>query len=167
MDHPSCRFALSSSTGSETVTWDVREREEGTCGTAITCDVTLAGSYFEGLFASGGREPDFRLVLRELRLSVRDLERLVDPIDAWLADVSPGRPPIALVCSMGGLFDQSLLLELGPRDDTLSGGRPVARLRYVVGRMTGEMIFPTDSSCLSCFVDGIRTSALRAPQELP
>ena len=155
-------FSLPSSTGRESVTWRIRGRGEGAVGTVLTCEVTLAGSYYDGVLASGEQAPDFCLALRGLKLWARDLERLVERIETWLVESSQAARPIALSCSMGGLFDQSLLFELGPRDDTLSGGRPVASFRYITGRMTGEMVFPTDPSCLRGFVEGIRESALGA-----
>ena len=62
------------------------------------------------------------------------------------------------VCTMGRLFDQSLLFELGVRGDTLAGGQPVATFRYVVGRMRGEMNFPTEPSRLRELARGIRAA---------
>jgi hypothetical protein len=56
---------------------------------------------------------------------------------------------------MGALFDQSLILRVGQRDDTRSAGRPVATLTYSVGRMRGEMSYVIDHEGLSRFTAGI------------
>jgi len=153
-------WMLSSSTDRESVSWAVRSTEDGKDGRTLVCDVTFAGHYYDGVLDSGVVEPDFRLVLRGLALRAHDLERLVDRLEAWLAlpPSEQARAPVALACSMGGLFDQSLLFELGTRDDMLAGQRPVATFRYIVGRMTGAMSFPTDPDCLRGFVEGVKSA---------
>jgi len=160
-DGPSTRgWVLSSSSGRESVSWRVRSIDRGKDGLVLVCDVTLAGFYYDGVLDSGAVEPDFRLVLHGLELRTRELERLVDRLEAWraLSLSELASAPITLECSMGDLFDQSLLFELGRKDDTLAGGRLVATFRYVVGRMTGEMSFPTDPGCLRGLADGIKTA---------
>jgi hypothetical protein len=136
------RFELRSITDRESVAWTVRERASD----ALVCDAGLSGTYYDRVLDPVGGEPDFLLVLRGLRLPLHELERLAGELEAG---------SIALACSMGRLFDQSLLFELGVRDDTLAAGRPLATFRYVVGRMRGEMVFPTDPSRLSSLARGI------------
>jgi hypothetical protein len=142
------RFELRSITDRESVAWTVLERGRDT----LVCDASLAGAYYDRVLGPAAGEPDFLLVLRGLRLPVPELERLAGELEAG---------SIALACSMGRLFDQSLRFELGVRDDTLAAGRPVATFRYVVGRMRGEMVFPTDSTRLSSLARGI-WAAVRA-----
>jgi len=107
---------------------------------------------------------DYGLVLKGLAICVTELERLATFLDSWLrlslAEQTQHAPSIE--CSVGGLFDQSLVMCLGERDDTLSGGKPVATFRYVTGRMKGELSFVTDQSCLRALSDGIRAALTRA-----
>ena len=56
---------------------------------------------------------------------------------------------------MGALFDQSVILSVGRRDDTRSAGRPVATLAYAVGRMRGEMSYVIDHHGLRHLAAGI------------
>jgi len=165
---PTWGWMLSSGCGRESASWVVRSIDRSKDGSTLVCDVTLAGIYYAAVLDSRAAEPDFRLALHGLKLWTRELERLVDSLEAWLALPLPelARVPIALECSMGGLFDQSLRFELGARDDTLAGGKPVATLRYIVGRMTGQMWFPIDSGCLRGFADGI-TATLRWGGDVP
>ena len=136
------RFELRSITDRESVAWTVLERGSD----ALVCDANLSGTYYDRVLGPAAGEPDFGLVLRGVRLPLHELERLAGELEAG---------SVALACSMGRLFDQSLLFELGVRDDTLTAGRPVATFRYVVGRMRGEMVFLTDSSRLSSLARGI------------
>jgi hypothetical protein len=104
-----------------------------------------------------GDIPDFTLVLRGLDLRRRDLDRLAGYLAEWMA-----LPPAALgdqsagfTCGMGALFDQSLILTVGRRDDTRSAGRPVATLAYGVGRLRGEMSYVIDHQGLRHLAAGI------------
>ncbi len=124
----SCGWTLSSSTGRESVSWAVRSIDRDPDGPTLVCDVTLDGFYYDDVLDSGAAEPDFGLTLRSLALRTHELERLVDQLERGLALPPQELRSIALACSMGGLFDQSLRFELGTRDDTLAPDKPVATL---------------------------------------
>jgi hypothetical protein len=53
-------------------------------------------------------------------------------------------------------------MRLGRRDDTLSGGEPVATFRFVTGRLKGEMVFLTDRDRLQELNEGIRAALDRS-----
>jgi hypothetical protein len=152
-------WELSSVSGREAARWTVTGCDGRGEDAALTCDVRLEGQYYgEALAArSPGDVPDFALVLRGLDLRRRELDRLAEYLAEWLA-----LPPAALgdqragfTCGMGALFDQSLILTVGRRDDTRSAGRPVATLAYGVGRMRGEMSYVIDHRCLGRLAAGI------------
>jgi hypothetical protein len=162
VEWPSWRLA--SGTGREKVTWTARAFERSGSEDAITCDVTLAGRYFPASLDArdAGGTPDFHLELRGLAVTISTLERLHDHLTRWLA-LSPSersQTGLSVDCDLGSLFDQHIRLLLGERSDTLSAGQPVATLRYVVGRMTGEMWFATDADSLTDFSQQVR-AALR------
>lgn len=159
-------WELPSNSGREVSRWTVIE----TCGSgderAYRCDIALEGQFYSEMFDSAavGDLRDFGLVIHGLMLRHHELQRLVSHLREWLS-----LPPaelrdrsLDLTCGMGGLFDQSLRLALGQRDDTLSGGRPVATLVYLVGRMKGELSYPVDPSCLKIMADGIERILERA-----
>ncbi len=152
---PPSFWQLSSSSGRETVRWDVREvrATEG----ALVCDVRLEGQYFGDGLGEASAAPDYGLLFRGLAIRVADLERLCSYLGEWLRLPigEQARHPLSVVCDVGGLFDQSLTLSLGHRDDTLSGGHPTATFRYIAGRLTGELSFVVDPSCLQVLCDGI------------
>ena len=152
-------WELSSVSGREAARWTVTGCDGRGEDAALRCDVRLEGQYYgEALGAqSPGDVPDFALVLRGLDLRRRELDRLAGYLAEWLA-----LPPAALgdqragfTCGMGALFDQSLILTVGSRDDTRSAGRPVATLAYGVGRMRGEMSYVIDRECLRRLAAGI------------
>src|SRR5262249_25093557 len=147
----SSSWQLTSSSGREWVRWDLQEVHAREQRAALICDIHLEGQYFGAALggeATGVR--DYHLLLGGLAIGRDELERLSLYLRQWLQLplAQQARRPPALTCNVGGLFDQSLTMTLGQRDDTLSGGRPVATFRYIVGRLTGELSFVTDQSCL-------------------
>jgi hypothetical protein len=157
-------WTLVSGTGREQVAWTARGRDDAGSGTAIPCDLTLAGRFYGAALEDRvpAPHPDFHLEIRGLAVPVPTLERLHDHLARWI-DLSPierRNAPLGLDCDMGSLFDQHVRLLLGERADTLSAGQPVATLRYVVGRLAGEMWFATDADALTRWSEEIR-AALR------
>jgi hypothetical protein len=165
-------WALPSASGREIARWTVTgERGHGDDST-LTCDVELAGRYYGETLDAGvdGDRPDFRLVLRGLALPRRELARLASWLAQWLALPAAALHESRLEVSraLGGLFDQSFVLRMGPREDVTSGGRPVATLAYCVGRMRGELVYTVDPDGLRRFAAGIeRALADRAPAGPP
>jgi len=154
------QWELPASSGRERAVWKVVRREnDGFC-----CDVELRGRYFGELLEAAPQaalpRSDFVLELRGLQLLAVDLQRFADHLREWLqlplAELR--QRSLAVSCGMGGLFDQHLQLELGPRDDTISAGRPVATLGYVVGRLRGELSYVVDPGCLEILERGIRAA---------
>lgn len=152
-------WQLSSHGGREQVTWHAR-RAEGTGDEAVlTCDIVLVGRFFGETLGSGPPDasPDFSLEIRGLAVRIPTLQRLHDHLTRWLdlplAEMRTAR--LEVDCDMGGLFDQDVRLILGDRQDTLSSGRPIATLKYLVGRMSGELSFVTDPTCLVSLRDGV------------
>lgn len=127
----------------------------------MVCDVELAGRFYGAAFEArpATPQPDFHLEIRGLAITVSTLERLHDHLTRWLSlpPFEQTKTSLGLDCDMGSLFDQHVRLLLGERTDTLSGGQPVATVRYVMGRMTGEMWFATDADGLSMFSEQIRS----------
>lgn len=159
-------WQLDSSSGDESVRWDVREERPGRDGKTLVCDVFLSGRYFGAELrspTSGG--PDFSLVLGGLEIGTVELDRLAAYIREWLQlqPIEQINHPPAFECSVGALHDQSLILSLGPRDDIASDGKPVATFRYIVGRLTGEFVFVTDQTCLRRLVEGIERKSVMKP----
>ncbi|HEV8199730.1 MAG TPA: hypothetical protein VGS03_06890 [Candidatus Polarisedimenticolia bacterium] len=154
-------WQLASGTGREHMTWTARGIDDSGAETTLVCDVALAGRFFGAALEArpAGKQPDFHLDIRGLTVTVSTLERLHDHLTRWLSlpPFEQSRTPLGLDCDMGSLFDQHVRLLLGERADTLSGGRPVATVRYVVGRMTGEMWFATEADGLSTFSEQIRS----------
>lgn len=152
-------WGLVSSSGRDRVTWLATAIEDGGDGPALRCDIALEGRFFGESLDSGSREPgpDFRLDIRGLAIGISTLVRLHDHLKRWLdlPLAEMGRTRLELDCDMGSLFDQQVLLIVGQRADVLSSGHPVATVKYIVGRMSGEMSFVTDQSCLSGLRAGI------------
>jgi hypothetical protein len=151
-------WQLSSNSGRESVSWEIREFPAVQRDHAFVCDIRLAGQYFgPTLGGDASKPPDYDLVLRGLAVGVAELERLATFLRTWLQLplAEQAAHPLALECKVGGLFDQNVIMVLGERDDILSGGKPVAAFRYVTGRLKGELSFVTDQSCLRGLSDGI------------
>lgn len=125
------------------------------------CDIHLAGEYYGASLAESRSEVrDYSLTLRGMAVGISELQRMCSTIESWL-DLSlaeQARQRLGLECSVGGLFDQSVILKLGRRDDMISGGNPVATFMYLVGSMRGELVFVTDQSCLRELTTGIRAA---------
>jgi hypothetical protein len=154
-------WQLASATGREHITWSARGLEGSGAEDSILCDVALSGRYYGAALEArpATAPPDFHLGIRGLAVWVSTLERLHDHLTRWLS-LSPleqKNTALGLDCDMGSLFDQHVRLLLGERADTLSGGQPVATVRYVVGRMTGELWFATEATGLSTFSEQIRS----------
>ena len=160
-------FHLASDSGREAIRWEVRERGTTRSGPALRCDVSLTGCYFgESLADAAGQggaarpvpaAPDYLMVFRNFMVGIAEMTRLRAHLDAWLA-LSPREQaghPLGIDCTLGSLFDQSLVLAIGRRTDVLSGGLPVATLRYVAGRTTGEMSFVAGVPALREFARGL------------
>jgi len=152
-------WELPSSSGRENSRWTVTEINGKGAERTFRCDVALEGQFYGETLesASVGDLQDFGLVVRGLQLRHDELTRLVGTLGEWLA-LPLGQlrdHSLAFSCGMGGLFDQSLRLSLGQRDDTISDGRPVATLEYIVGRLKGELSYPVDQSCLRIMAEGI------------
>lgn len=160
---PGVSWTLASSTGREKATWVVRQAEGAGGDAALRCHIILEGRFFGETLGSGSpaaspaASPDFRLEINGLAIRISTLQRLHDHLARWLDLPLSGMRAarLALDCDMGGLFDQDVRLILGDRADTLSSGRPVATVKYVVGRMSGEMVFVTDQSCLAVLRDAL------------
>jgi hypothetical protein len=152
-------WELPSNSGREVSRWTVTEVRGEAAEKTYRCDVALEGRFYGDTLGSAVVDEikDFSLVVRGLQLRHQELSRLVDRLRQWLSLPLAALKDRSLEfsCGMGGLFDQSLLLTLGQRDDTISGGRPVATLAYIVGRMNGELSYPVDPSCLEILADGI------------
>lgn len=151
-------WQLNSNSGRESVRWDLSGERTSQNSKVLLCDVQLTGQYFGATL--GGDDPklrDYALVLRRLAIGVPELDRLSSFLRSWLhlplADQA-NHPP-AFDANVGGLFDQSLIMSLGKRDDTISAGKPVATFRYIAGRLRGELSFVTDQSCLRILSEGI------------
>ena len=155
----SLRWELPSSSGRETSRWTVTEINGEGAERSFRCDVVLEGQFYgETLDSSSASDlRDFDLVVRGLQLRHDELSRLVDTLREWLGlPLAQLRDHVLEIsCGMGGLFDQSLCLTLGQRADTISDGRPVATLEYIVGRLRGELSYPVDQSCLRIMAEGI------------
>ena len=175
MSDPLC-WQLSSSSGREVSRWTVTEIDGTGSARTFCCEVSLEGRFYgDALDSNPTSTPaststststsveesrDFGLVVRGLLLRQDELSRLVDTLREWL-DLTPVQQrqrPLALDCGMGALFDQSLRLTLGLRDDTLVLDRPVATLAYIVGRLRGELSYAVDPSCLQILVEGIEAA---------
>ena len=158
-------WALVSRSGRERVTWHVRAVEGTGADAVLTCDIALSGQFFGESLGSGRPEapPDFSLEIRGLLLRLSTLQRLYDHLKRWLdlplAEMRSTR--LRLDCDMGGLFDQDVRLLLGERADTLSSGHPVATVKYIVGRMSGELSFVTDPSCLASLCEEVGAALRR------
>jgi len=151
-------WLLSSNSGRESVSWVLTDAQPGGRGQVVTCDIHLAGQYFGSSLAAGDRElRDYELSLYGMAVGVVELERLSSTISTWhqLPLAEQARHKLAVECNVGALFDQSLTLILGRRDDRLSGGNPVATFKYLVGSLSGELVFVTDQSCLFGLAAGI------------
>jgi GNAT superfamily N-acetyltransferase len=149
------RFRLASESGRESIRWEVRERRETRLGPALRCDVSLTGAYFgEGLADAPVRPvpgaPDYLLVFRNFMVGLAEMNRLQTHLDEWLrlSASEQASHPLGIDCTLGSLFDQSLVLAIGQRADVLSGGLPVATLRFVAGRTEGEMSFVAGPAAL-------------------
>jgi N-acetylglutamate synthase-like GNAT family acetyltransferase len=151
-------FRLASDSGRESIRWEIRERRDTRSVPALRCDVSLTGCYFgEGLGDTPA--PDYLMVFRNFMVGVAEMTRLHATLDAWLAlppREQAAHPP-GIDCTLGALFDQSLVLSLGRRADVLSGGLPVATLRYVAGRTEGNMSLVTGPAALAEFSRGLRS----------
>lgn len=150
---------LPSVSGREAARWIITGCHGQGEDAALTCDVRLEGRYFGDLLDASprGETPDFALLLRGLDLRRRDLDRLAGHLAAWsvLPPAALGDDGAGFTCAMGALFDQRLILGVGRRDDTRSGGRPVATLTYGVGRMRGELSYVVDHHGLRHLATGI------------
>jgi|KBSSwiStaDraftv2_1062776.scaffolds.fasta_scaffold615487_2 hypothetical protein len=160
MTNPPPSWQLASSTGREAVTWVARSVDDSGPETALVCDVALAGRFYGAALEArpATAQPDFHLDIRGLAITVSTLERLHDHLTRWLSlpPLEQRKTALGLDCDLGSLFDQHVRLLLGERADTLSGGQPVATVRYVVGRMTGELWFAAEPDGLSSFSEQIR-----------
>ena len=151
-------WQLNSTSGRESVCWEIREFPLPQRGNALVCDICLAGEYFGAALGGDTSElRDYSLVLRGLAVGMVELERLVAFLRSWLQLplAEQAQHPLALECKVGGLFDQDVIMVLGERADVLSDGKPVATFRYVTGRLRGELSFVTDPSCLRGLCQGI------------
>jgi hypothetical protein len=148
-----------SSSGRERAAWLARPVEDPGSAEALTCDVVLIGRFFGASLdaAPPGPSPDFGLEMRGLAVRIATLQRLHAHLRSWLdlPLAEQRRTRLAFDCEMGGLFDQDVRLILGERADTLSAGHPVATVKFVVGRMSGEMSFVTDQTCLAALCAGL------------
>jgi N-acetylglutamate synthase-like GNAT family acetyltransferase len=153
-------FRLASESGRESIRWEVRERRETRLGPALRCDVSLTGAYFgEGLADAPGDDapvrpvsgaPDYLLVFRNFMVGLAEMTLLHAYLDEWLrlSASEQASHPLGIDCTLGSLFDQNLVLAIGSRTDVLSGGLPVATLRFVAGRTEGEMSFVAGPAAL-------------------
>jgi GNAT superfamily N-acetyltransferase len=156
---PVTAFRLASESGRESIRWEVRERRETRLGPALRCDVSLTGCYFgEGLAETpASKVPDYLMVFRNFMVGLAEMARLQAHLDEWLglsASEQAGHP-LGIDCTLGSLFDQSLVLAIGQRKDVLSGGLPVATLRFVAGRTEGEMSFVAGPAALRELARGL------------
>ena len=171
MRNPNTSWALASSSGGERVTWRVRSVEGCGDDTVLACDIILQGRFFGESLGSSHPDapPDFDLEIRGLAVRIATLQRLHEHLQRWLelplAEMRTAR--LQLDCDMGGLFDQDVRLILGDRVDTLSAGRPVATVQYVVGRMSGGMSFVTDQTCLGTLREGVEAAIRSVPATRP
>jgi hypothetical protein len=151
-------WTLVSNSGREKVTWFARRRERGD-DAVLTCDILLEGQFFGDALGSGRPDPppDFGLEIRGLAIRLSTLQRLHEHLQRWLelplAEMRTSR--LELDCDMGGLFDQHVHLILGDRADILASGHPVATVKYLVGRMSGELSFLTDPSGLASLCEDL------------
>ena len=154
-------WQLKSSSGRESVCWEIREFPAPRRTNALICDIHLAGQYFGVTLGGHASElRDYTLALRGLAVGVAEIERLAAFLRSWLQLPlgEQAQHPLSLECKVGGLFDQNVIMVLGDRADTLAGGKPVATFRYVTGRLRGELSFVTDQSCLQSLVEGIEAA---------
>jgi hypothetical protein len=161
-------WALFSNSGRESVRWDPHHGPGLRRANTIVCDISLAGQYFGHTLGEDVTElRDYTVQLKGLAIGVEELERIASFLESWLRLplAEQARSKLALDCAVGGLFDQSLMMSLGPRADVLSGGNPVATFRFVAGRLKGELTFVTDPSCLRRFCEGIRASMSEWPEK--
>jgi len=152
-------WEIVSSSGRERAAWLARPAAGPGSAEALTCDVVLTGRFFGASLdaAPPGGSPDFTLAVRGLAVRIATLQRLHAQLRSWLdlPLAEQRRTRLALDCEMGGLFDQDVRLILGERADTLSAGHPVATVKFVIGRMSGEMSFVTDQTCLGSLCAGL------------
>jgi hypothetical protein len=159
MKNDPASWELPGSSGIETTRWDVIDVHGQGNERTYRCDISLQGRFYgetlDPTTADGMQ--DFCLVIRGLQLRHDGLLRFTAQIREWLALPAPELPRsrLEVSCEMGGLFDQSLRLTLGQRDDMLSGRGPIATLSYLIGRMKGELAYPVDQSCLGSMADGM------------
>lgn len=162
----SLRWELPSNSGREVGRWSVtalhRERGE----TTLCCDVELEGRFFGEAPAMGSPHElqDYHLVIHGLYLRRSELSRLVRALRDWL-DLPPERlrdHAFEWSGGMGGSSDQHVRLTFGQREDVLSDGHPVATVEFAVGRLSGELSYPTDQSCLRLLVEGVEYALANA-----
>src|SRR5262249_15788134 len=143
-------FRLASESGRESIRWEVRARQDTPQGPALRCDVSLTGCYLGEGLADTPAAPDYLMVFRNFMVGLAAMSRLQSSLEAGLgmAEGEQAVHPVAIDCNLGSLFDQSLVLALGRRPDVLSGGLPIATLRFVAGRTVGETSFPAGPAAL-------------------
>jgi hypothetical protein len=151
-------WQLTSISGREAARWDVQERHEtARRGVALSCNVQLEGQYFGAALGESSKVRDYRLLLKGLEVGTMELKRLSSYLGEWLKLplAEQAGHPLTFVCNVGELFDQSLTMKLGKRDDTLADGNPIVTLGFIVGRLKGELSLVTDQKGLELFCAGI------------
>jgi hypothetical protein len=113
--------------------------------------IHLRGRYWDG----GEQTFPLSTSISGLWLSAPSLTSLRDHISQWLRQ--PLRHLIADDLSAGfelaQLYNQSVHVRFGRRDDTISDMKPVVTIAFLAGALQGEFHFVTDQSCLALFVE--------------
>ncbi|HEU5180522.1 MAG TPA: hypothetical protein VFW45_07005 [Candidatus Polarisedimenticolia bacterium] len=155
-------WELLSRSGHEKARWNCAVPEGGE-ESRLVCDVVLTGAGLPEALASGTGSEDgsgFSLSFPGLEVSVAGLARLSALLGEWIGLPAPERAGrrLGIDCDMGSLFDRRLMLRIGERADTVSGGFPVATLSYSAGRLTGEFSFLTDEQRLEALRAGLESA---------
>ncbi|MDH3376853.1 MAG: hypothetical protein OEQ39_07790 [Gammaproteobacteria bacterium] len=121
----------------------------------VDCQVRLVSSSW----AEGEPRP-ITITLGTLHLSLVQIRNLVEVIESWITKPVDELALEPLEAEIDLMFapQDFLLLKFGSRDDTIAElGKPVLTVDYKIGSTIGVMHFTTDPTCLSVFVDSLKT----------
>lgn len=144
------QFELRSNLGDESFTL------ERACGLRAEEPRLVANLHLRGQHWDGDHELPVDLRSEGLQVELRGLERGLEFLERWLH-----LPLEELVRTrLEGVIDlgRQLKLEFGERPDVISDGHPVVTACFDLGRMTGEVWFVTDQSCVRLFCEAARST---------
>ena len=124
-------------------------------GIRYNCDVRFVGHYWDG-----DHEHPYCIHFDGLSLKQDEMPKLRDHLRNWLDQPLQQLAANALrgIFELANVWGQSVVLKIGPRDDTIDERKPVITVELKVGGVPVEMHFVTDQSCLAMFVDELGES---------